>query len=269
MGRRALPKIDPTLDLSRHLLTLTELEPPFVASRWFGREAPLEIEVGSGKGLFLTAAAANDPTHNFVGVEIGAKYARFAASRLARRGLNNACMISGDALRFMREFIANDSVAAVHVYFPDPWWKKRHRKRRVMNEGLVADVQRCLVPGGRLHFWTDVEEYFQVTLELLASATRLSGPHPVSERPAEHDLDYRTHFERRMRMHGLPVYRAEFIKPPAGAVQSAANGPAANGPVASDAPETGPPATHSTSTNATNANSSDTNSAGTGTGIPS
>jgi len=115
------------------------------------------------------------------------------------------------------------------------------------------------VPGGRLHFWTDVEEYFQVTLELLASATRLSGPHPVSERPAEHDLDYRTHFERRMRMHGLPVYRAEFIKPPAGTEPSAA---------------TGPFATHAASTNAinanrTNANSSDTNSTGTGAGNPS
>lgn len=213
MGRRALPKIDPTLDLSRHFLSLSDLQPPLVARDWFGREAPLEIEVGSGKGLFLTAAAINTPSHDFVGIEIGAKYARFAASRLARRGCDNARMISGDALRFLREFVPDQSVAAVHVYFPDPWWKKRHRKRRVMNEGLVADVQRCLVPGGRLHFWTDVEEYFQVTLELLAKSTSLSGPHPVGERPAEHDLDYRTHFERRMRLHGLAVYRAEFEKP--------------------------------------------------------
>jgi len=212
MGRRALPKIDPTLDLSRHLLTLTELEPPFVASRWFGREAPLEIEVGSGKGLFLTAAAANDPTHNFVGVEIGAKYARFAASRLARRGLNNACMISGDALRFMREFIANDSVAAVHVYFPDPWWKARHRKRRVLSELFLRHAGRVLPAGAELHVWTDVEEYFLESMAFATATALFADPREEPAPSPEHDLDYRTHFERRTRLAGQPVWRAVLVR---------------------------------------------------------
>ena len=71
------------------------------------------------------------------------------------------------------------------------------------------------MPGGTLHFWTDVEEYFQVTLEMLAAHTRLVGPIAVPEAVAEHDLAYRTHFERRMRLSNEPVYRAEFRKPPA------------------------------------------------------
>ncbi len=104
-------------------------------------------------------------------------------------------------------------MAAVHVYFPDPWWKARHKKRRVMNEAFLHDVERTLQPAGRLHFWTDVEEYFQATLSLIAACTRLVGPLSVAEQPAEHDLDYRTHFERRMRFHALPVYRSEFRKP--------------------------------------------------------
>ncbi len=70
------------------------------------------------------------------------------------------------------------------------------------------------MPGGTLHFWTDVEEYFQVTLEMLAAHTRLIGPIAVPEAAAEHDLAYRTHFERRMRLSNEPVYRAEFRKPP-------------------------------------------------------
>jgi tRNA (guanine-N7-)-methyltransferase len=80
-----------------------------------------------------------------------------------------------------------------------------------MNEGFLADVERVLAPGGTLHFWTDVEEYFQTTLELIAQVSRgLEGPLPVAEREPEHDLDYRTHFERRKRKDALPIYRSEF-----------------------------------------------------------
>ena len=112
--------------------------------------------------------------------------------------------------RLIAQHIQNASMAAVHVYFPDPWWKKRHHKRRIMNDVFVKEVQRVLIPGGQLHFWTDVREYFELALETLAEATTLSGPHEVSEKPAEHDLDYRTHFERRMRRHGEAVYRSLF-----------------------------------------------------------
>ena len=81
-----------------------------------------------------------------------------------------------------------------------------------MNEHFVRAVVRTLAPGGTLHFWTDVREYFDATLDLIAQQTPLAGPLEVAERPAEHDLDYRTHFERRMRLSGEPVYRAEFQK---------------------------------------------------------
>jgi tRNA (guanine-N7-)-methyltransferase len=108
--------------------------------------------------------------------------------------------------------LPDNSLVAVHVYFPDPWWTKRHRKRRVMNEAFLKDVVRTLVPDGKFHFWTDVEEYFQSGLELVAEHTPLIGPLDVAERPPEHDLDFRTHFERRMRLAELPVYRSEFRK---------------------------------------------------------
>ena len=213
MARRTLRRIDPELDLATHLLTLEELSPPLDAAAVFGRVAPLEVEIGSGKGLFVSAAASEDPAADYLGIEVVAKYARFAASRLAKRALPNARMIHGDALRLFREFLTGNSLRAVHVYFPDPWWKARHRKRRVMNGPLLKDVERTLVSGGTLHFWTDVEEYYQTSLEVIAAETTLSGPLAVAEKPADHDLDYRTHFERRMRLHNEPIYRAEFRKP--------------------------------------------------------
>jgi tRNA (guanine-N7-)-methyltransferase len=212
MPRRALRKIDPALDLSRHLKTWPELPLPWNPAALFERDAPLEVEVGSGKGLFLQSAATVAPGHNFLGIEIAHKYARYAAARLAKHSLNNAVVIEGDAQRLFAELLPDETLIAVHVYFPDPWWKKRHHKRRVMNERFVRDVSRTLAPGGRLHFWSDVCDYFDATLELIAAHKSLAGPLEVAERPAEHDLDYRTHFERRMRLGGEPVYRAEFRK---------------------------------------------------------
>lgn len=213
MGRRALRRIDPGLDLSRHYREAAQLPPQFDQAALFTQPRPLQVEVGCGKGLFLASACRGQPEHNFLGIEIARRYAQYSAARLARQQSDNGLVVCGDALLLFRRWLPDDSLEAVHVYFPDPWWKKRHQKRRVMNEAFLRDVERTLRPGGALHFWTDVEEYFRSTLELIAAVTHLQGPLPVPERPATHDLDYRTHFERRTRLARLPVYRAEFNKP--------------------------------------------------------
>ena len=213
MGRRAIPKIDPQLDLSDHFRRVEDLLEAEEPTKLFSKVKPLEIEVGSGKGLFLQNAAQVRPEHNFLGIEVSYKYAKFCAARLVKRNIDNAIAIHGDALRYFKEKVSDASLEAVHVYFPDPWWKKRHRRRRVLNESFISDVVRTLKHEGRLHFWTDVQEYYDVTLELIDSTTNLDGPLPVPEKSAEHDLDYLTHFERRTRLNGEPVYRSEFVKP--------------------------------------------------------
>jgi tRNA (guanine-N7-)-methyltransferase len=212
MPRRALRKVDSSIDVTGYLKTFEQLPNPWDPAALFGRTAPLEIEVGSGKGLFLRSASAAQADVDYLGIEVARIYAEFTATVLAKAGLPNARIVAGDALRIFRELIPDNSLAAVHVYFPDPWWKHRHRKRRVMCESFLRDVQRTLQPGGSLHFWTDVEEYFLTTLQLLPKCTTLEGPLPVPETPAESDMAYRTHFERRVRMAEEPVYRAEFRK---------------------------------------------------------
>ncbi len=210
MARPALRKIDPALDLSRHLHTVAQVPVPWDGRALFARPAPLEIEVGSGKGMFMVTASGERPQHNFLGCEIARNYARLTAARLARAGRTNAVMLQGDALHLFHEILPDACAAAVHVYFPDPWWKKRHRKRRVMKPEFLADIARVLEPAASLHFWTDVQEYFVTTLAMIAEVTDLLGPFEVAQRPADNDFDFRTHFERRMRLHDQPVFRAEF-----------------------------------------------------------
>lgn len=212
MARRAVRTIDEGLDLSQLLKTSEELPKPWNSEAIFGRLAPLELEIGSGKGLFLRRAADQFPEHDFLGIEIGRKYARFSAARLCGRPHRNGVMVCGDAAEVLREWIPENFLEAVHVYFPDPWWKRAHRKRRILRTEVLQLIESRLRPGGTLHFWTDVEEYFNSTLKLLAANTNLSGPFEVPETPPEHEFDYRTHFERRTRLHGETVYRTEFRK---------------------------------------------------------
>lgn len=175
--------------------------------------APIELEIGSGKGLFLEQAASARPDRHFIGIELSGKFANRAAQRLARAQLANAQMLRGDAEAFLLDVVPSHSVVALHVYFPDPWWRRKHKKRRVLNDDTMLAIERVLVPGGSFHFWTDVLDYYELICGHVIEALQLSGPHYVPERPALHDLDYTTHFERRARRNAQPIYRAVFHKP--------------------------------------------------------
>lgn len=210
MGRRSLPKIDRAVSVDEHFIDLADMQPPWSVEDFFGRSGPLEIEIGCGKGLYLLNASGQHPDRLYLGVEVSKKYGRFAAYRLARHERENARIIRGDAMQFMTEFALEDSAAAVHVYFPDPWWKERHRRRRVINPQMVQDIQRVLEADGEFHFWTDVEEYFETACKTIKDNSDFLGPIEVPERQAEHDMDYRTHFERRMRLNDHPVIRSRF-----------------------------------------------------------
>jgi tRNA (guanine-N7-)-methyltransferase len=174
---------------------------------------PIELEIGSGKGLFLTQAAQQQSDRMFIGLELATKYARDAQAKLDRLGITNACFIACDAVAVIDRDVPETSLAAVHVYFPDPWWKSKHKKRRVLSDETIMNIQRTLVAGGQLHFWTDVLDYYEEAVARIMELTRFEGPFYVPEPASTHSMDYRTHFERRTRLNGLPVYRARFKKP--------------------------------------------------------
>ncbi len=213
MPRGPVKRPKANVDLSGLLCDVDDLPPTLSSSTLFANDLPLEVEVGSGKGLFMATASEANPQHNFLGVEILAKYAAHAAGRIHRSGVRNARMASGNAEPLFAGRIEPGTLEAVHVYFPDPWWKKRHRKRRVLNQTSIPNYSRSIRVGGRLHFWTDVLDYFEETIEMIAEiAPELGVPIPEEQAESTHDLDYRTHFERRSRIHRIPVYRVRYEK---------------------------------------------------------
>jgi len=185
--------------------------PPIVWRDLFGNDHPVEVEVGFGKGLYLTNAGEARPETNFLGVEIVRKFQLYAATRLALRRLRNVRVACADGRALLRDRVAPQSVDAVHVYFPDPWWKARHRKRRVFTPEFAHTAGTVLRPGGRLLIATVGEPYYGLTPQIaraLGPAFRPLPP-PAPTEP-QHDMDYLTNFERKFRKEGRPIYRAAY-----------------------------------------------------------
>lgn len=184
---------------------LDDLTPPLSWPEFFGNDRPVELEVGPGKGVFLAYAGAEQPGTNFVGVELAKKYAIFSAARAVKAGLDNVRVVAGDAQKFLDDFVPDRSVEVLHVYFPDPWWKKRHRKRRVVNARFVDRASKVIKLGGELRVMTDVEEYFREILDLLA-------PHPAFEPIDESRVEsgdawrLQTNFANKFRVEGRPFF---------------------------------------------------------------
>jgi tRNA (guanine-N7-)-methyltransferase len=185
------------------LLQLADIDDADPVIRWaeiFAVERPIEIEIGIGKGRFLIDAAERRSESNFVGVEWAMKYLRLAHNRSVRKGLDNIRFVRADAREFVEFFVPSTSVQAYHIYFPDPWPKKRHHKRRLFNEGFLREIERTLVPGGQLWLATDFADYYEVMLDVL----------DLSETMREVEVDWqgaRTNYEEKYLAAGKPIYR--------------------------------------------------------------
>jgi len=203
----------PQIDVSCSLIDPGQAieDAPIDWTALFGNDRPIELEIGSGKGLFLVNSATANPAHNFLGVELSRKYARLCAERLSQREISNAKVWHGDARLVLTRHVPDLSLRVVHVYFPDPWWKKRHKKRRVFSDSLVTQIERTLEPGGQLRVASDVEEYFGLIQGLITAHPRFQEVPIPESKEARDPSDYLTNFERKYRIEGRPIYRADYV----------------------------------------------------------
>jgi tRNA (guanine-N7-)-methyltransferase len=140
----------------------------------FGRSAPVEMEIGSGKGGFLLTRARQYPDRNFFGVEWANKYYRYAADRMVRWGVTNVRLMRTDARHLVIHHLPPESLRILHVYHPDPWPKKRHHKRRLFQPDFIRAAANALVPAGRIAVQTDHEEYFTWIRHVVSAEPRLT-----------------------------------------------------------------------------------------------
>lgn len=166
---------------------------PLDAAALFGREAPLVLEIGCGMGETTAAIAAAHPEINFLGCEVFGAGVGALSKRIEEMGLANIRICRHDAIEVVRDMIPENSLAGVHIFFPDPWRKARHHKRRLLRPDFTALLASRIAPGGYLHCATDWENYAEQMLEVLQAEPQLENLHgsgfspvmanPLCERP--------------------------------------------------------------------------------------
>lgn len=186
-------------------LSYADLEQIGDVGKLFNVARPLELEIGCGRGDFLLAYAAIKPDVNFVGVERKLVIARRAALKIARAELTNVRIVHGEIDYLLDRYFPPHLLQAIHCYFPDPWPKKRHAKRRLFKPGAPERFATLLTSGGVIHLRTDVENYFQVMTELFDTCGLFVRIDPPPEL-----LSCLTGFERRFVAEGKPIYRVSY-----------------------------------------------------------
>ncbi len=171
----------------------------------FPQEKPLEIELGSGDGSFLVTYAALHPDRNFIGVERLLGRIRKMDRKARRAGLENLRGVRIESAYFLQFLLPEHSASAMHIYFPDPWPKRRHRRNRLVNEAFPALMVRALKPAGWVYLRTDDADYFQQMTEVFGASPRFSE----AETPAALQ-QLSTDFEREFQSQGVITHRAAY-----------------------------------------------------------
>jgi len=173
----------------------------------FGRCGPVHIEIGCGKAAFLVSQAKAQPQVNFIGIEWSSKFYRFAVDRIGRWGLENVRIIRTDAANLVEKLIPNNSVECFHIYFPDPWPKKRHHKRRFISEKNLQQLLRCLQTGGLIRIATDHDDYLgQIKMALASQNSKIEPVDFLPTAGAGQGEWVGTNFERKYRKANRTVY---------------------------------------------------------------
>lgn len=175
---------------------------------WFDEpDRPLEIEIGSGKGTFLVQQASLHPGVNFLGIEWAGEFYRYAADRMRRRGLDNVRLLKADATEFLRFRCPASITRVIHLYFSDPWPKKRHHKRRVVQDRSLHEFHRVLMDGGELRLVTDHDDLWAWYEEHAARNHELfeRGDFASLESADAGEL-VGTNYERKFAREGMPFH---------------------------------------------------------------
>jgi len=163
----------------------------------FGRQAPLIVEIGFGNGNSLAEMAAANPELNYLGIEVHRPGIGHLLMLLAERGISNVRIYHHDAIEILEQKIPDHSIAGLHLFFPDPWQKRRHHKRRIVRPSFVELLNKKLMVGGYFHAATDWEQYARHMLGVLSAGSGMENTSPSNDYCPRPDYRPMTKFENR------------------------------------------------------------------------
>jgi tRNA (guanine-N7-)-methyltransferase len=187
------------------IVQLRSIVEPLDLAEIFPKPQPLEVELGCGDASFLVEYARRNPVKNFIGVERLLGRIQKLHRKGSRLELKNLRGVRIESAYFLQWLLPPDSISALHIYFPDPWPKKKHRKHRLINEHFPALARRALAPGGTVFLRTDDPDYFQQMNEVFGAAKdffKIKSPIELTE--------IQTDFERDFNAQGIPTLRAAY-----------------------------------------------------------
>jgi tRNA (guanine-N7-)-methyltransferase len=188
-------------------LDVDALPRPIDWAQMFGNDHPVEIEIGIGKGTFITEQAKARPAVNYFGIERARWFWRYASDRLRRNGCLNARTVRAEASYFLSEFVPAASISVLHIYFPDPWPKARHHKRRLIQPPFMQLARRILTAGGRIQIVTDHQGYWEENIEPIVRSAEGFAVADYNRPGSAGDGEFvGTNFERKYAREGRPFY---------------------------------------------------------------
>lgn len=190
------------LDVEQGMLNWSEV---------FGREAPLVLEIGFGMGDSLIKMAEQNTAQNFIGIDVHPPGVGTLLKDIKQTGVKNIRVYKNDAVLFLKDCVGDNVLDRVHIFFPDPWHKKRHNKRRMVQPDFIEKVRKKMKPGGKLHLATDWENYAEQIMEVLTAADGFVNSFGAGQYTTEHDRPS-TKFERRGERLGHGVWDMIFEK---------------------------------------------------------
>ncbi|MBN2326233.1 MAG: tRNA (guanosine(46)-N7)-methyltransferase TrmB [Candidatus Omnitrophica bacterium] len=203
-----------TPEMNRHLIAPGSIDEHLDFERIFGDDNPVEIEIGAGKGRFILAESKRRPDVNFIAIERSRKILRIGLLRAVKEMRENCRFFCWDADFVLKLLIQPKTVQAYHVYFPDPWPKKRHKKRRLFNPRFIEKMAETLTKSGILHLKTDHEKYFHETHDRIQTSGCFRVLSKHSSQESIHEFDEAaanaTHYEIKWRLESRKIFSVQY-----------------------------------------------------------
>ncbi|MGZ0086771.1 tRNA (guanosine(46)-N7)-methyltransferase TrmB [Caldibacillus thermoamylovorans] len=191
-------------------------DPEAQRGRWrelFGNDGPIHVEIGTGKGKFLTEMARLHPDMNFIGIELSPSVLVSALDKLIESGLSNVKLLNANA-KDLTAFFAEGEVARIYLNFSDPWPKKRHEKRRLTHRGFLSLYERVLAEDGDIHLKTDNQSFFEYSLVSLSQYGFVLAAVQLDLHRSDVVGNVMTEYEEKFSLKGNRIYRCEAVRPP-------------------------------------------------------